>query len=428
MIATTVCVVMAVAVILGVLGSVLGFYRADTVLSGSMRPGYPEGSVVIATRQDSNTLAVGQVIIFTAPAPYGEVVTHRVQTVTLDEKTGQPLITTKGDNNPTADPWKALVPADEVWVVKGRMPLLGWVANWAVRWWPLLLGFVVALPMAGFATNRIRETWGADPEPVDPETDSAAAPVKAPAGAYTMPRSALSRSLALLWLLPIAGVMGGAFLVAASGRGGPIAQSAREFGAEQRRNVNDSASGRGGQAAAPTPSPAGSTARPTPPATAAQPTNPAPAPAPSVAKGQEILATGVVSLKTTAGAAGRITVIANAKQEVAQQMVDVVNVGAKEVQGIRVSATAQTPTNRELSVKGCASPWKNIRGQAACPGAKYSVIAQSKVPTGSILAPWPPLAPDQPLHLLVELRSPYGAPVAGPRADVTLHLDGGHSR
>jgi len=129
MIATTICMVLAAGIILGALGSVLGFYRADTVLSGSMRPGYPEGSVVIATRQDSNMLAVGQVIIFTAPAPYGEVVTHRVQTVTREEKTGRPLITTKGDNNPTADPWQAMVvPVDEVWVVEGPYSAarLGW--------------------------------------------------------------------------------------------------------------------------------------------------------------------------------------------------------------------------------------------------------------------------------------------------------------
>jgi hypothetical protein len=78
MIATTVCVVMALAAILGAVGSALGFYRVDTVLWGSMRPGYPEGSVVVATRQDSHRLAVGQVIIFSAPAPYSEVVTAAV--------------------------------------------------------------------------------------------------------------------------------------------------------------------------------------------------------------------------------------------------------------------------------------------------------------------------------------------------------------
>ena len=428
MIATTICVVMAVAVILGAVGSALGFYRADTVLSGSMRPSYPEGSVVVATRQDSHKLAVGQVIIFTAPAPYGEVVTHRVQSVTLDKKTSQPLVTTKGDNNPAADPWKALVPADEVWVVKGRIPVLGWVANWAFKWWPLLLGFVVAVPMVSFTGKRIRESGGTAPEPVDPGTDSEAAPVP-----QAVPRSVLSRSLTLIWLLPIAGVMGGAYMVAASGAGGAIAQSARKFAAEQPRNVNDSASGRGRQAAAPTASPATSTPRPGLLPGATRPTSPTltPAPTPSVAKGPEILAMGVATLELKAGAAGKVAIIANAKQEVAQQMVDVVNAGATTIQAIRGSATAQSPTSRRLTVKVCASQWKNIRGQAACPGAKYSVISQSQVPTSSIssiLAPRPPLEPHQPLHLLLELRSPYGAPVAGPRAHVTLHLDAGRSR
>lgn len=454
-IATTIVTVMAVGVILAVAGSVLGFYRADTVLSGSMRPGYPEGSVVIATRQDSNMLAVGQVIIFTAPAPYGEVVTHRVQTVTRDEKSGRPLITTKGDNNPTADPWKAIVvPVDEVWVVKGRIPLLGWVANWAVRWWPLLVGFVVALPMAAFASNRIRETWGADPDPVDPETDSAADALRAdpvnaaevnadPVNAdpveaaavnadsadpvpQAVPRSVLSRSLTLLWLLPIAGVMGGAYLIAASGRGDAVTDSARKYAAEQPMNVNDSASGRGGLAAVPTASPAKSTA---PPATSAQPRNPAPAPTSSVASGKEILAPGVVRLELKGGAVGGVTIVANAKQEVSQRTVDVVNASTTTIQAIAVSATAQNPTDRRLSVKVCAVEWLNIRGQAACPGASYRVTSMSKVPTSSTLAPQQPLKPDQTLHLLLELRAAYGTAVPGlPQADVTLRLDGGRSR
>ena len=142
------------------IGSAMGYYRLDTVLSGSMRPAYPEGSVVLAFAKPKEQVATGDVIIFRSPEQYGgETVTHRVISARLTE-TGDVYVRTKGDNNNAPDPWEARVTANEVWEVEQGIPYVGYVAYYAKQWWPLLIGIAVSLPMLGFANARVRETYG----------------------------------------------------------------------------------------------------------------------------------------------------------------------------------------------------------------------------------------------------------------------------
>jgi signal peptidase len=84
------------------LGPMVLPFQVFSVLSGSMAPGIPTGSIVVVTRVPADEVKVGDVITFQPPGR-SNFVTHRVQT--LETGTGLPVVTTKGDANPAADPW-----------------------------------------------------------------------------------------------------------------------------------------------------------------------------------------------------------------------------------------------------------------------------------------------------------------------------------
>lgn len=107
------------------LGPRLGLYRVNVVLSGSMKPLWQAGDLVITTPHRPQDLRVGQVITFNPPIDGKPSVTHRI--VELTHPGDHPMITTKGDANPTADPWgQVQLDAPTVWVVSRPIPKLGW--------------------------------------------------------------------------------------------------------------------------------------------------------------------------------------------------------------------------------------------------------------------------------------------------------------
>src|SRR5438128_1428470 len=72
-------VVGAAAALVGVgLAPRLGFYRPLTVLSGSMRPAFVPGDVVIVTPEPIRDVRPGQVITYAIPVGDHHVETHRV--------------------------------------------------------------------------------------------------------------------------------------------------------------------------------------------------------------------------------------------------------------------------------------------------------------------------------------------------------------
>src|SRR5438445_3420337 len=77
------------------LGPLTGAYRLATVLSGSMAPGMPTGSVAVLAPVDPAGLHLGDVIAYQAPTPGDPTVTHRV--VEILEPGRHPLLRTKGD-------------------------------------------------------------------------------------------------------------------------------------------------------------------------------------------------------------------------------------------------------------------------------------------------------------------------------------------
>lgn len=98
--------------------------RVDAVLTGSMSPAIPTGSLVVSGR---GPIEAGDVIVY-EQARSGRLVTHRVVHVVAGD--GGPVYTTKGDANPTVD--IDPVPAADV---RGRVlahvPGLGaWLQSW----------------------------------------------------------------------------------------------------------------------------------------------------------------------------------------------------------------------------------------------------------------------------------------------------------
>ncbi len=86
-----------------------------TILTGSMRPGLPPGTLVVARPVDVDRIGVGDVITYQLRSGEPTVVTHRVIAQGLDGL-GQPIFRTRGDANPSPD---------QAWVkpvqVKGRL-------------------------------------------------------------------------------------------------------------------------------------------------------------------------------------------------------------------------------------------------------------------------------------------------------------------
>ena len=98
-------------------------YQTVTMLTGSMRPAVPPGSLAVETSEPVGSLRAGQVISFHAPVPGHPVVTHRV--IDVSSRGGRVLVRTRGDANSGADPWTAVVRGNRVWRVRAVIPDLG---------------------------------------------------------------------------------------------------------------------------------------------------------------------------------------------------------------------------------------------------------------------------------------------------------------
>jgi signal peptidase I len=99
-------------------------YRTMTMLTGSMAPVINPGDVTVAVQEPISKLAVGQIISYQIPVDDHRVVSHRVVTVT-HRPDGAVVVQTKGDHNPSADPWTAVVTDPTVWTVQAVVPRLG---------------------------------------------------------------------------------------------------------------------------------------------------------------------------------------------------------------------------------------------------------------------------------------------------------------
>ena len=115
-------IVLALAVLAGLLIiPKLMWYEEMAVLTGSMEPKYPVGTLIFVKEADPNTLEVGDVITYHLDS--NTVVTHRIVEI---DKEGQ-TVTTKGDANNANDgnpvPYSEIVGKEHF-----KIPYLGYVS------------------------------------------------------------------------------------------------------------------------------------------------------------------------------------------------------------------------------------------------------------------------------------------------------------
>lgn len=100
-------IALGIAALVALTGSVAlpGGYRFFSVLTGSMEPVIPPGSLVVVKRvPDVSAVLVGEVVSFQQPGRPDMVITHRVSA--LESVGGATFLKTKGDANPAEDPWR----------------------------------------------------------------------------------------------------------------------------------------------------------------------------------------------------------------------------------------------------------------------------------------------------------------------------------
>lgn len=90
---------LAVAVVVPRLGGATPY----VILTGSMRPAMPPGTLVVVKPVPAAALEVGSVITYQLHSGVPDVVTHRVVAVKVDGR-GHRSFVTRGDANPSPDP------------------------------------------------------------------------------------------------------------------------------------------------------------------------------------------------------------------------------------------------------------------------------------------------------------------------------------
>ena len=157
---SAVAILAACGLVLVTVGPRLLPFQTYAVLSGSMRPTVPVGSIVVLAPAAADDLVVGDVITFARPDRPGEFVTHRIVRVENDG-TGL-LLVTKGDANPVEDAWR--VPQrGSGWRSVGSIPFLGYVL--AVVQSPIGKVLLLLAPALALAFWTLVELWHPAPRP-----------------------------------------------------------------------------------------------------------------------------------------------------------------------------------------------------------------------------------------------------------------------
>jgi signal peptidase len=132
-----------------------GWYRPVTVLSGSMKPAFSPGDMVVVTAEPLTDVRVGQVITYRIPIGDHHVQTHRV--VKIVRGGLHPVVRTKGDANNAPDPWTAKLQGTTVWRVRAVLPKLGWAVFWLRS--PLVHNLTVLLAPLLLAVLGVAQIW-----------------------------------------------------------------------------------------------------------------------------------------------------------------------------------------------------------------------------------------------------------------------------
>ena len=122
-----------------------------TVLTGSMVPTYPPGTLVIVRPTEADDIRIGDAITYQLKSGEPEVVTHRVISIATAANGDQTFVT-QGDANPQPDE-KPVMPVQVRGTVWYSVPFIGW-ANSAIngenRAWIVPLISVALFLYAGY--------------------------------------------------------------------------------------------------------------------------------------------------------------------------------------------------------------------------------------------------------------------------------------
>jgi signal peptidase len=152
---------LVVIVLLISLGPKVAPYETYYVRSGSMKPTFNTGDLIVLGKTDASDIHKGDIITFERPDQRGSLVTHRVVAVETTPDGRQ--FETKGDANNAPDAWR--VPATgNVWRYKFRIAKVGYVFGYlSTRAARLAL---LAVPAVVLAVLWLVEIW-------KPETSAA---------------------------------------------------------------------------------------------------------------------------------------------------------------------------------------------------------------------------------------------------------------
>jgi signal peptidase len=104
-----------------------GAYRTLTVLSGSMRPAFAPGDMVVAKPVSTDDVKLGDILVYAIPVGDHHVESHRIVEIVSRHPF---IVRTRGDANNGADPWTAQLDADRVWTVSRAVPHVGHAILW----------------------------------------------------------------------------------------------------------------------------------------------------------------------------------------------------------------------------------------------------------------------------------------------------------
>lgn len=167
-VAGRITVVGAVAILLVVAaGPRTGRYQLLPVLSDSMAPGMPTGSLAVSVPVATADVRAGDVLTLRSPIGDHAIVTHRV--VEVVERGAHPVVRTKGDANDAIDPWLARLDGDRAWRVSAVVPMAG-SAVVALRGFAPRMAFTVVAPLV-LAVLWLAWIWAPAAGPERPERE-----------------------------------------------------------------------------------------------------------------------------------------------------------------------------------------------------------------------------------------------------------------
>lgn len=120
-----------------------------TVLTSSMEPKLPPGTLVVVRPAAIDDIRVGEVVTYQLRSGEPELVTHRVVERIVDTD-GATTLVTKGDNNAAPDPApvRAVQIRGTVWYA---IPYLGWVNTWLTGDTRAIIVPILAALLFGYA-------------------------------------------------------------------------------------------------------------------------------------------------------------------------------------------------------------------------------------------------------------------------------------